>query len=96
MHRPQYPLGLKINGRVFSQVVIDQHYRISHPEMTDKMILNLVKELSGQDFPIEITKGDYEYIRVEPVFYDSKPYRLILLLCAVSDFVGVVNAFRVN
>lgn len=41
-------------------------------------------------------KGDFEYLRVEPVELDDKPYRLVLVLCIHDDYLGVVNAFRVS
>jgi len=96
MDRPEYPLQLGINGRTLNRVIIDQHYRLQHPEVTDQLILDLVKQLNGQDFPIERIQGEFEYFRAEPVFYNEKPYRLILLLCMGDDCLGVVNAFRVD
>ncbi len=33
---------------------------------------------------------------IEWVLWKEKPYRLILVLCLTDDFLGVVNAFRVD
>mgnify|MGYP007080382053 CR=1 FL=1 len=96
MDRPEYSLQLTINSKLVRRVIIDQHFRMKHSEMTDELVLDLVKQLDGQEFPIEMTKGEFEYFRAEPVFHDEKPYRLILLLCIGDDFLGVVNAFRVD
>lgn len=97
MPRPEYPLKLTINSRKLSRVVIDQHYRERHSEsITDQLILELVRELDGRNFPIERVNGEFSYFTVEPVFREDKPYRLILLLCLSDDYLGVINAFRVD
>ncbi len=94
VNRKEYPLKLLINGKHLSRVLIDQHYKLKHPEMTDELILKLVKILNNGDFEIEIRKGPYEYFAVEPVYLIRKSYRLVLLLCVGEDFLGVINAFR--
>ena len=95
--RPEYPLQITINGRTLSRVVIDQHYRLKHSEsINDKIILDLVKTLDGRKFPLEKQDGDFEYFTVEPVFSLEKPYRVVLLLCLSDNFLGVVNAYRVD
>jgi len=96
MGRPEYPLKLTVNGHEISRVVIDQHYKENHPELSDPLILELVKELDGRFFAVEAVRGDFEYFRAEPLFLDSKPHRVIFLLCVGDDFLGVVNAFRVK
>lgn len=55
-----------------------------------------MRELDGGNFPIEEEKDGFEYFVVEPVIYDDKPYRLVLLFYVFDDFLGVVNAFRVR
>jgi len=95
--RPEYPLKITINGRNLSHVVIDQHYRVKHGQsMNDDVILDLVKTLDGKKFPPDRVQGENEYFTVEPVFRLEKPYRVILVLCLTDDYLGVVNAFRVN
>jgi len=77
--------------------VIDQHYKEKHSEsITDAIILELVKELDGEIFPIEIERADFQYFTAEPVFRNEAPYRLILVLYVYDDYLGVVNAFRVD
>ncbi len=95
--RPEYPLQITINGRNLNRVVIDQHYRLKHSDsMNDEIILDLVKTLDGKKFPPEKVQGENKYFTVEPVYLLEKPYRVILVLCVSDDYLGVVNAFRVN
>ena len=89
-------IDVKINGRKFSRVIIDQHYQLSHPEMNDHLILALVKKLNRGHFSIEEKKDEFEYFAVEPIFHENKPYRLVLLLHTHNHFLGVINAFRVR
>lgn len=78
-------------------MVIDQHYRLKHGDsMNDEIILELIKTLGGKKFPPEKVQGDHEYFTVEPVYRLEKPYRVILVLCLSDDYLGVVNAFRVD
>jgi hypothetical protein len=94
--RLEYQLQLTVNKQTVYRVIIDQHYKAKHPEVTDEIILELVKELDDGNFPVEDIDGEFTYFRVEPVYYDSKPYRLVLLLCMTDDYLGVINAFRVK
>ncbi len=94
--RKQYYLNVTINGNILSRVIIDQHYKEKHTEVTDEIILGLIREINGGNYDIESEANGFQYFTVEPVLYDEKPYRLILLLCIHDDFLGVVNAFRVQ
>ena len=69
---------------------------MKHKNVSDELILELLKTIDGQQFKIDYTDGVFEYFVAEPVIYQEKPYRLVLLLCIVDDFLGVVNAFRVR
>lgn len=95
MNRPEYRLKLTVNEKRITKVIIDQHYAAKHVYLTDPAILEMVKQLDNQVFPIEEIHGGFQYFRVEPVYHDGKPHRLVLLLCISDDFLGVVNAFRV-
>ena len=94
--RKEYPLQIKINHHDIQRVIIDQHYKEKHPEVTDAIILELVQSLNGEDFPVEQQRGDFEYFTAEPVFKDNAPYRLVMVLCIFEDYLGVINAFRVD
>ena len=41
---------LMVNGIEFSKVVISSHYERKHPEVTDELILKLIKQLDGKEF----------------------------------------------
>ena len=94
--RNEYPLKLTINNRKLTSVIIDQHYRQKHSEITDVLILKLVQTLHGGIFPIEEQDTGFEYFVVAPVVFEGKPYRLVLLLCLHDEFLGVINAFRLK
>ncbi len=95
--RSEYPLHLTINGRQLERVVIDQHYRLKHSDsMNDEIILDLVRTLDGKMLPSDRISGEFEYFTVEPVFSEEKPHRVILVLCLSDDYLGVINAFRVE
>jgi hypothetical protein len=97
MDRPEYPLQIVINERQLTRVIVDQHYKEKHAEsINDELILELVRELDGRTFPVEEERGDFQYFAVEPVTKDKKPYRLVLLICICDDYLGVINAFRVE
>jgi hypothetical protein len=93
--RNEYFLSLFLNNRFFSKVIIDQHYKKSHPEMSDELILKLVSRLDIVVDP-DSTAGCFNYYKVEPIHYLQKPYRLILVTEKDADYIGVVNAFRVR
>jgi hypothetical protein len=96
--RKEYKTSLKINGKNINSIIIDRHYRIKHKDTVDDgLILELVKKLDNGIFRIEKSNGDFQYFAVEPVYDDREnPYRLVLLLCASDDYIGVINAFRVR
>jgi hypothetical protein len=95
--RTEYPLIIHINGRELSRVVIDQHYAEKHSDtVDDQTILDLVKTLDGEVFLIESERDDFQYFTAEPVFKDDAPYRVIMVLYVHDDYLGVINAFRVD
>ena len=95
--RNEYPLELTINDKLIHRLIIDQHYKEKHHgSVNDSLILDLVKTIDGETFEIERENGIFQYFTAEPVFKDDKPYRLVLLLCVCDDYLGVINAFRVD
>ena len=42
--RRAYVLNLRINGRQINKVVMDPHYQAKHPDISDALILELVKQ----------------------------------------------------
>lgn len=45
--RTTYKVSMVFNECKIEEVIIDQHYKINHSEMTDYVILGLVKALNG-------------------------------------------------
>jgi|GEM_PF-930231 len=91
-----YPLDLNINGRLLRHLLISHQYRSKHPDMSDEIIVDLARTLDGQRFDIEAERDGFEYFKAEPVYRNDRPYRLVLVICATNDYLGVVNAFRVK
>jgi hypothetical protein len=90
-----YPLSLTVNGIQINKVIIDDHYQNKHSEsISDRLIIELVKQLDGQTFTPEAEKDGFKYFKTEPLFYEDKSYRLIWLLEEHEIYIGVVNAFR--
>jgi hypothetical protein len=56
----------------------------------------LVKSIDGETFDIDSIKGSFQYFVAEPVLRQKQPYRLVLLMCIYDDYLGVINAFRVD
>jgi hypothetical protein len=95
--RITYALTITLNGRVFNRVVIDQHYKNKHADtINDLLILKLVKSIDGELIEPDKQNESYQYITVEPLFLSNKPYRLVITICIFDDFLGVVNAYRIN
>lgn len=94
--RNEYPLQLVINHRQIKRVIVDQHYKEKHPDVTDEIILELIRSIDGEDFLVEGERGNFQYFTAEPVFKDDNPYRLVMMLCIFDDYLGVINAFRVD
>lgn len=94
--RNEYLLHIEISQRKISKVIVDQHYKKKHSDVTDEVILELVRSLDNEVFPVEAEEDGYEYFTAEPVFQNKKPYRLVMVLCIYEDYLGVINAFRVN
>ena len=95
--RTEYLVQLILNGRKLKRVIIDPHYREKHSKaMSDDLILELVKTLDGRRFDPVSWQGEFEFFKIQPVLWKGKPYRLILTLCQSDDFLGVINAFRVE
>ena len=94
----EYVRVIDFNGSTFLRVVISQHYRKKHPEMSDELILRLVELVDGKHHdPVDEADDDgFQYFKIEPLVLEEKPYRLVLVTCATEDYLGVVNAFRVE
>ncbi|TVQ80280.1 MAG: hypothetical protein EA369_03035 [Bradymonadales bacterium] len=87
-----------MNGFRFERCIVDPHYEVKHDEsINDFLILELLRSLDGRTLEADAVDSDgYEYYVVDPVFFDRRMYRLILLLSKEKDFIGIVNCFRRN
>ena len=91
--RRPHPLLVTLNKRRFDRLLIDPHYEEKHPDMTDEIIIELVKQLNETESePVSVSDG-FTYLACE-IVWQGKPYRIVLTYCEES-FLGVINAFRV-
>jgi hypothetical protein len=87
-----------INGKSFTQVVIDPHYEEKHAEsVNDEIIIGLVMQLDGKTFkPTDIDEDGYQYFVNDRLEHEGKLYKLIWLIHDEQVYVGIVNAYRRN
>lgn len=71
-----YPLNFEVNGYYFSQVDISQHYKEKHPDITDKLILELLK-LFVDKRTFQPDKQTTDYFVLEKILHHGKKYKLI-------------------
>lgn len=91
-----YNRQLIINGKSFTQVVIDPHYEEKHADsVNDEVIIGLVMQLDGKTFkPTDIDEDGYQYFVNDRLEHEGKLYKLIWLIHDEQVYVGVVNAYR--
>jgi hypothetical protein len=92
--RREYQVFITLNKRRFDRVVIDPHYEKNHPDITDQLILELLKLLDGTESEPADEADGFIYLARE-VYWQGKSYRIVLTCCAES-FLGVINTFRVK
>ena len=71
-----YSLLIEVNGCHFSQVEISQHYQGKHPDITDELILELLKLfIDKREFqPDKLTT---DYFVLEKILHQGKKYKLV-------------------
>ncbi len=97
--RKEYAKSIEFNGSVLTKVVIDQHYKEKHGDINDELILGILELVvdGGQFDPEdEADEGGFLYFKIEPLEFQGRHYRMILVICSGEDYLGVVNAFRVE
>lgn len=92
--RVKYDLSLRFRDIDIKEVIIDQYYNIKHFDVSDWIILELVKTLHNKTYEIKAETEIFTYFVAEPLYYNQKPYRLIFLLERDCNYIGVINAFR--
>jgi len=70
---------LLVNERVINQIIISSHYEISHPYLTDEIILEMVQQLDGKIFQVEDTKTNpkREFFSQDKLEYQEYYYKLV-------------------
>ena len=71
-----YPLNLEVNGYQFSQVDISRHYQVKHSDITDELILELLK-LFVDKKTFQPDKLTTDYFVLEKILYQGKKYKLV-------------------
>lgn len=83
-----------INGKSINRVLVDDHVR-EHKDITDDLILDLVKQLDGTDNLPDDIKGNFKYF-VNLFNSNGKQYRIVWLLEKGKLYVGVLTVYRDN
>lgn len=65
--RRSYALNLIINGRHINEVVVDAHYEGKHPDISDAIILELVKGLAGKEFQPDERTAEWEFFMLDRI-----------------------------
>ena len=92
--RRAYVLNLTVNGRQVNEVVIDLHYETKHPDISDALILELVKELDGKEFLPDERDGEWQFFMLDRIEHQGKQYRLVWCMQDEYRLIGVINCFR--
>ena len=87
-------LGLTVNGRQVNEIVIDPHYETKHPDISDALILDLVKGLGGKEFQPDERDGEWEFFMLDQIEHEGNRYRLVWCMRDECPFIGVINCFR--
>lgn len=81
-----------INGRKISRVIIDEHVD-KHKDITDDLILDLVRMLNGTEQIPDDEKPPYEYY-VNLLTLNNLQYRVVWLLEKDQVYVGIITVYR--
>lgn len=82
-------------GHLTKKLVIDDHYLEKHSDISDEMIIKLVKRLDRGNFrPEDQDENGFSYFVNDKMALDGKTYKLIWLLKDGELFIGVVNCYR--
>lgn len=77
-----------------SRVLVDDHVR-KHKDVTDDLILDLVKQLDGTDNLPDDVKGNFHYF-VNLLESGGNQYRIVWLFEKGKLYLGVVTVYRDN
>lgn len=71
-----YSLSFETNGYSFQKVEISQHYKEKHPDITDELILELLK-LFVDKKTFQPDKLTTDYFVLEKILHLEKKYKLV-------------------
>ena len=100
-----YPLlePLLVNNQWFNVIDIWQHYKEKHPYITDKIILEFVKQLHSNNYPVYrlgyLKTNDGKMWRTyyyDKFYINNKAYRLAWLINEGSDILHILHCLRRN
>ena len=89
-----YSLPIEVNGYHFSKVNISQHYLKKHPDITDELILELLK-LFVDKKTFQPDKLTTDYFVLEKILNLEKKYKLVWQIENKNTFI-VVNCHRIK
>lgn len=71
-----YALSLEVNGYSFQEVEISRHYQVRHADITDELILELLK-LFVDKRTFQPDKLTTDYFVLEKILHLDKKYKLV-------------------
>ena len=71
-----YFLSLEVNGYSFQKVEISQHYQKKHPDVTDELILELLK-LFVDKKNFQPDKLTTDFFVLEKILHLGKKYKMV-------------------
>jgi hypothetical protein len=74
--KKNYPLNLEVNSYQFSKIDISHHYKENHPDITDELILELLK-LFVDKRTFQPDKLTTDYFVLEKILHKGKKYKLV-------------------
>jgi hypothetical protein len=93
VNRREYDIApITVNGRRISKVIVDEHVE-KHPDISDRLILDLVAKLDGADQEPDDAKAPFEYFATL-IDINEKQYRVVWLLEDNQIYVGVITLYR--
>jgi hypothetical protein len=92
--KKNYPLNLEVNGYQFSQVDISQHYKEKHPDITDELILELLK-LFVDKRTFQPDKLTTDFFVLEKILHQDKKYKLVWQIKNKNTFI-IVNCYQIR
>ena len=83
---------ITVNGLSIKRIVVDPHVD-KHKDITDDLILDLVRQLDGTDNLPDDVNDNYEYY-VNLLESEGKQYKLVWLLEKGKLYIGILTVYR--